>query len=60
VRALVNSLPERQRFVLFLRYYADLDYAGIGTALGISSGTVAASLHAAHQSLRRALKEASA
>lgn len=26
VRAAVSALPERQRVVLFLRYYADLDY----------------------------------
>jgi RNA polymerase sigma factor (sigma-70 family) len=60
VRTLVNCLPERQRLILFLRYYADLDYAGIAKALEISTGTVAASLSAAHQSLRRALEEASA
>ena len=30
VRALVAALPERQRLVLFLRYYADLDYRAIG------------------------------
>src|SRR5438093_736841 len=55
VRVLINRLPERQRLVLFLRYYADLDYAGIADAMEISAGTVAASLHAAHQSLRQAL-----
>ena len=33
-------LPERQRFVLFLRYYADLDYGSIADALGISAGTL--------------------
>jgi len=59
VRAMINRLPERQRFALFLRYYADLDYAGVAEALEISAGTVAASLHAAHQSLRQALTEAS-
>lgn len=58
VRDAVARLPERQRLVLFLRYYADLDYASIATALEIAPGTVAASLHAAHQSLRRQLEEA--
>ena len=36
VRTLVAALPERQRLVLFLRYYADLDYDAIGAALAIS------------------------
>lgn len=48
-------LPERQRLAVFLRYYADLDYAAIGAVLEISSGTVGASLHAAHETLRAAL-----
>jgi RNA polymerase sigma-70 factor (ECF subfamily) len=58
VRDAVAELPERQRLVLFLRYYADLDYASIAAALEIAPGTVAASLHAAHRSLRRQLEEA--
>jgi RNA polymerase sigma-70 factor, ECF subfamily len=44
VRGLVARLPERQRLVLFLRYYADLDYRTIAEALGISAGTVGATL----------------
>ena len=55
--ALVTALPERQRLVLFLRYYADLDYEAIAEALGIKAGTVAAALHAAHSTLRRQLTE---
>jgi RNA polymerase sigma factor (sigma-70 family) len=54
------SLPERQRLVLFLRYYADLDYAGIAEALGISRGTVSATLHAARSNLQTKLKEVNA
>ena len=50
-------LPERQRLAVFLRYYADLDYAAIGEALGISAGTVAATLNAAHAALRARLEE---
>jgi RNA polymerase sigma factor (sigma-70 family) len=50
-------LPERQRLVLFLRYFADLPYDAIADALEISPGTVAATLNAAHQSLRRWLEE---
>jgi RNA polymerase sigma factor (sigma-70 family) len=54
---LVASLPERQRLVLFLRYYADLDYRRIAEILGVEIGTVSASLHAARARLRRALEE---
>lgn len=52
VEALVAALPERQRLALFLRYYADLDYAGIAAVLDVTPGTVAATLHAAHAALR--------
>jgi RNA polymerase sigma factor (sigma-70 family) len=58
VAAAVALLPDRQRFVLFLRYYADLDYAAIATALGVAEGTVAATLHAAHRALQKTLEEA--
>src|SRR5215218_7411457 len=57
VRALVASLPERQRLVLFLRYYADLDYRGIAEVLEIQPGTVGATLNQAHAALRRRLEE---
>jgi RNA polymerase sigma factor (sigma-70 family) len=57
VRVALAVLPERQRLVLFLRYYADLDYAAIAAALDIAPGTVAATLNAAHASLRRTLQE---
>jgi RNA polymerase sigma factor (sigma-70 family) len=56
LRALVAALPERQRYALFLRYYADLDYRSIAEALGVRPGTVAASLHQAHATLRRSLE----
>jgi RNA polymerase sigma-70 factor (ECF subfamily) len=59
VATLVAALPERQRLVLFLRYYADLDYRRIAEILGVRIGTVSASLHAAHGTLRRALNEVS-
>ena len=52
VQALVRELPERQRLVLFLRYYADLDYTTIADVLEISSGTVGATLNQARQGLR--------
>jgi RNA polymerase sigma-70 factor (ECF subfamily) len=57
VRAALAALPERQRLALFLRYYADLDYAAIGAALGIAKGTVSATLHAAHSNLETHLEE---
>jgi RNA polymerase sigma-70 factor, ECF subfamily len=57
VREAVEQLPERQRLVLFLRYYADLEYRSIAEALAISEGTVAATLHSAHEHLRRLLSE---
>jgi RNA polymerase sigma-70 factor, ECF subfamily len=58
VRAAIAALPERQRLTLFLRYYADLDYESIAATLGISSGTVGATLNAAHAALRSSLREA--
>lgn len=57
IRAAVASLPERQRTILYLRHYADLDYDQIAHALGIARGTVAATLHTAHSRLREALGE---
>jgi RNA polymerase sigma factor (sigma-70 family) len=57
LRAAIAALPERRRLVLFLRHYADLDYDTIAAALGVSRGTVAATLNAAHESLRRTLTE---
>jgi RNA polymerase sigma-70 factor (ECF subfamily) len=51
----LELLSERQREVLFLHYYADLDYSTIAGALGISPGTVGATLSAARQTLRGAL-----
>jgi RNA polymerase sigma-70 factor (ECF subfamily) len=57
LRAALALLPERQRLAVFLRYYADLDYAAIGEALGIRPGTVAATLNAAHATLRGRLEE---
>lgn len=58
LEAVIGGLPPRQRVVLFLRYYADLDYRAIGAALGIEVGTVSATLHAAHRAVRRRLEEA--
>jgi RNA polymerase sigma factor (sigma-70 family) len=57
LRVALARLPERQRTAVFLRYYADLDYAAIGEALDIAEGTVAATLNAAHAALRACLQE---
>jgi RNA polymerase sigma-70 factor (ECF subfamily) len=53
----LELLTERQREIVFLHYYADLDYAAIADALAISPGTVGATLNAARQTLRAALEE---
>ena len=53
----LGLLTDRQREIVFLHYYADLDYATIADALAISTGTVGATLHAARQALRGALEE---
>jgi RNA polymerase sigma factor (sigma-70 family) len=60
VRRHLATLPERQRLVLFLRYYADLSYGEIGEALGLRTGTVSATLAAAHRTLRGRLQPVAA
>jgi RNA polymerase sigma-70 factor (ECF subfamily) len=60
LRARLAALPERQRLVIFLRYFADLSYPEIAAALGVEVGTVSATLHAAHGALRTQLEEAHA
>jgi RNA polymerase sigma-70 factor (ECF subfamily) len=57
LQATVALLPQRQRLILFLRYYADLDYQQIADTLELRRGTVSAALHAAHQTLRPHLEE---
>jgi RNA polymerase sigma factor (sigma-70 family) len=57
-RELIAELPDRQRMVLFLRYFADMSYEKIAETLEISPGTVGATLNAAHATLRQRLEEA--
>lgn len=57
LRAILAALPDRQRLVVFLRYFADLDHGRIAEALEIRPGTVAATLNAAHAAVRRRLEE---
>jgi RNA polymerase sigma-70 factor (ECF subfamily) len=51
VWAALNLLPARQRTAIALRYLGDLTQAEIAEAMGISPGTVAATLHAARRRL---------
>jgi DNA-directed RNA polymerase specialized sigma24 family protein len=55
----LDLLTDRQREIVFLHYYADLEYAAIAEALAISPGTVGATLNAARRTLRAALEEVS-
>ena len=57
LRSVLAALPERQRLIVFLRYFADLDYRTIARIAGVRTGTVSATLSAAHDSLRAKLKE---
>jgi RNA polymerase sigma-70 factor, ECF subfamily len=57
IRAAVARLPDRQRLVLFLRYYGGLEYEEIAQVVGVRPGTVAAQLHSAHEFLRHRLEE---
>ncbi len=57
LRAAVAALSERQRQMVFLRYYAGLDYATIAEALEVSAGTVAATLSSARSALRHLFEE---
>jgi RNA polymerase sigma-70 factor, ECF subfamily len=52
----LETLTDRQREIVFLHYYAGLDYAEIASALRISAGTVGATLNAARRTLRNALE----
>jgi RNA polymerase sigma factor (sigma-70 family) len=52
LRAALTALPERQRQVIALRIFLDLDTAGTAKALGIAPGTVTAHLARAVATLR--------
>ena len=51
------DLPSRRRLMVFLRYFADLDYAAIAEACEVTEGTVAASLSQARRALATILDE---
>lgn len=50
-----RSLPERQREIFRLRFYAELELGDIAEALGVHVGTVKTQLHRAVHRLRREL-----
>jgi RNA polymerase sigma factor (sigma-70 family) len=54
---MVAALPERQRLVLFLRYYADLQYDAIATAVGVEVSTIGPTLTAALRTLREQMSK---
>ena len=51
----IDALPDRYRAPLVLRYYADLDYAAIGSVLGVDANQVATLLFRGRRRLRAAL-----
>ena len=53
--AALRELPPQRRMAIFLRYFGDLSYAEVGEVLGITEGTVAATLSQAHRQLSAAL-----
>ena len=56
----IESLPDRLREVLVLRYYHDRSEAEIAEILGIPRGTVKSRLHAAVRAARQLVLEADA
>jgi RNA polymerase sigma factor (sigma-70 family) len=55
--AAVARLSARQRAVVYLTYWDDLDPVGVGDVLGISDGSVRRHLARARATLRRLLHE---
>ncbi|MFD4263736.1 sigma-70 family RNA polymerase sigma factor [Streptomyces sp. NPDC058534] len=53
----LDELPDAQRQVLVLRFFADLPVRGIAEELGIPEGTVKSRLHTAVRALRARLHE---
>lgn len=56
VRGALDSLPDKYRAPLVLRYFAELDYDAIGDELGLTRSQVATSLFRAKQQLRSLLR----
>ncbi len=57
VRAALAELPERTRTVLALRYFDNLDYQAIASAMGLSLGNVKTLIHRGKIALAKRLQE---
>lgn len=57
VLAAVHRLTPKLRMVVLMRYYDDLSYEEIASALGTTPGTVASRLNRAHAKLAELLRE---
>src|SRR5204863_8332396 len=55
VKAAIADLKPKLRIAILLKYFEDLSYDEMATALGCSKGTVASRLNRAHQMLARKL-----
>ena len=53
----IETLPERQRQVLILRYVEELSLAEIAEILGLKVGSVKSTLHHAHRKLQTRMKQ---
>jgi RNA polymerase sigma-70 factor (ECF subfamily) len=57
IRDALRKLPRRQREVVVLRFFLDLETRSTAAALGVASGTVQAHLHRALKALRAELED---
>ena len=57
IASALKTLPRRQREATVLRYYLDLDVAGVARTLGVSEGSVKTTLYRARQALAVRLGE---
>jgi RNA polymerase sigma-70 factor (ECF subfamily) len=57
LRAMLVTLPERQREAVVLRFFEDLSVEQTADAMGCAAGTVKATVHQALRTLRRKLQE---
>jgi RNA polymerase sigma factor (sigma-70 family) len=51
----LRALTPKRRLVVFLRYFADLQYSEIARICGMSEGTVAATLSQARDAIRETM-----